>query len=243
MREHAEQLQHTKDYAAVVEAYQQYLAAYGPDREIELRIPRLYAWNHQYEKAIEEFRAYLFRYPSEHNARIELADVQRWNSDYESALQNYATFLAEEPRNPDALLGRAEALYASSTDLFKVRNTYQQVLQVNPRDSLATDRLQAIGDHLQPVAQLPSFGLLDSDKLARTLWIRLLSGDDHRHYRMPVVHLLPCDAEGLVRRGGSDRSGDSDSSSMDQRLERYPRGQPLSSQQFCRRAERLAAAS
>ena len=53
--------------------------------------------------------------------------------------------------------------------MFKVRNTYQQVLQVNPRDSLATDRVQEISNHLQPLAQLPSFGLLDSDKLARTV--------------------------------------------------------------------------
>lgn len=169
MRARAEQLQEANNYVAAIEAYREYLAACGPESEIELQIPRLYAWNRQYERATEEYQSYSLRYPTHYIARLELAEVQRWNSDYESALRNYSTFLGEDPRNSRALLGRAEALYASRPDLFKVRHAYKQALQANPHDPLAGSRLREINTRLQPQGQVHTYGLFDSDGLNRVV--------------------------------------------------------------------------
>lgn len=169
MRERAEQLEQRKDYPAALRAYREYLAAYGSDRRTEFRIAQLLAWNRQYGEAAEEYRQYIARYPDDLEARLDLADVLRWNAQYDDALQNYSALLAGHPRHPRALLGRAEALYASSDDLFAVRGAYSRVLAATPREPLAVRRYREIRDRLRPRLEVHSIGLFDSDDYARAM--------------------------------------------------------------------------
>jgi len=170
MRARGEQLELAKDYQASIATYREYVAAFGPEPQMELRIARLYAWNRQYEESIEEYQSYLVRYPQSESARLELADVQRWKADYESALQNYSSYLAEHPRHPRGLLGKAEALYATRTDLFEVQKAYQQASHADPGNRLIVDRLREIAAKLRPRAQFQTAGIFDSDGLERVVF-------------------------------------------------------------------------
>lgn len=166
LRQRAAELEGTNPSGAI-QVYRQYLAQYASDREMELRIARLYAWSREYAKAIDEYLGYLQRYPQDFTARLELADVQRWHAQYPAALQNYSELLSEAPHSLPAMIGRAEALYASSDDPFAPRRAYRQVLGVHPQESLARRRYSEIQEQLRPEVFSATNGLNDSDEFAR----------------------------------------------------------------------------
>lgn len=167
-RAKAEELTAAGRYLQAVEAYRQYMDTYGKDPRLELVICRLYSWNKDFDHSIEAYRQYLSQHPQDLAARVELANVENWAAQYEFAEADYRAVLEQNPREVAAIVGLAQVMDYQGKDPFRVRDSFLEVLKVEPRNPVAQKRLEEIHPLVAPTLSLSQSDFSDSDGFIRS---------------------------------------------------------------------------
>lgn len=156
-------------YEEALEAYRGYTAIYGMDPHLELTVSRLYSWSKQEGKAAIGYQEYLQRNPNDAIARLELADLAKYSKQFDSAAAQYKQVLDKEPNNSRALLGLAQISDYKGEDRFTVIKAYRQVLNLDPRNTMARDKVDEIGPQVSPSVGYTQRGFKDSDGFGRSI--------------------------------------------------------------------------
>ena len=164
-RNRADELAAAGRFVDAAQAYREYMASYGSDRDTELLVCRLYSWAKEYQAAAGCYRTYLGSGEPDTTARLELATIENWAGNYFSAESEYRTVLVEEPRNPTALLGLAQVLDYRGDDPIKVHNAFEQVLEAQPENTLAQQRVRTLRPQVSPTLDFLNDTFTDSDGL------------------------------------------------------------------------------
>jgi hypothetical protein len=98
-------------------------------------------------------------------ARLELATIESWSGNYYTAETEYRTVLQEEPRNPTALLGLAQVLDYRGDDPIKVHNAFEQVLEAQPDNPVAQQRVQSLRPQIAPTLDVVNDTFTDNTGL------------------------------------------------------------------------------
>lgn len=149
-RNSADELAAAGRFVDAAEAYRTYMDSYGHDRETELLVCRLYSWAKEYQQAAGCYRSYLGSGQPDMTARLELATIESWSGNYISAETEYKTVLQEEPSNPTALLGLAQVMDYRGDDPIRVHEAFQNVLEAQPDNTLARQRMESIRPLVAP---------------------------------------------------------------------------------------------
>ncbi len=93
------------------------LLAINPDfHDVRTLLGRTLAWEHRYEEAKTAFNEVIRRSPNYPDAYLGLAYTEFWNGENDSALRNAERCIGLQPENQEALLFRAEILFAAERD-------------------------------------------------------------------------------------------------------------------------------
>jgi len=149
-RNRADELAAAGRFVEAAEAYRVFMDGYGHDRETELLVCRLYSWAKEYQQAAGCYRSYLGSGEPDVTARLELATIESWSGNYISAETEYKTVLQEQPRNPTALMGLAQVMDYRGDDPLRVRDAFQSVLEAQPDNTLARQRVESIRPLVAP---------------------------------------------------------------------------------------------
>jgi tetratricopeptide (TPR) repeat protein len=155
-------------YSEALDAYQSYSSRFGADREIELTVCRIYAWDKQYPKAAQAYQEYLHRYADDKQARLELADIDRWSGNLPDASNGYRQVLQTDPKNAQALLGLAEVDDQRGRDRTEVAREYRRVIEVDPSNAPAKESLDRLTPEVSPSLAFDQKDFSDSDQFHRS---------------------------------------------------------------------------
>jgi thioredoxin-like negative regulator of GroEL len=156
-------------FSDALEAYRGFVQNFGADRETELAVARLHAWDNQAPKAEQAYLEYIHRYPQDKAARLELADIQRWNSRTQAAEKEYHELLKAEPGSAQARFGLAQIADQRGDDRFLVYRSYREVLALEPGNQVARERLSEIVPLISPSVGYRQQTFHDSDQFSRSL--------------------------------------------------------------------------
>jgi tetratricopeptide (TPR) repeat protein len=163
----AQKLASSGAFRDAIDAYRAIADKYGADREMELALARLYAWDKQTPKAIQAFEEYLQRYPKDSDARAELGRLKMWKGDYREAEREYRASLAAGGNQPRTLLGLAQVSDERGADRFTVARQYREVLRGDPSNETARQKLNDLIPDVSPSLQAQHQNFTDSDHFSR----------------------------------------------------------------------------
>lgn len=164
-RSNADDLVAAGRYAEAIQAYRGYMETYGSDRELEILVCRIYSWAREFEGASACYQAYLQENPQDVAARLELANMENWTGRYYTAETHYRAVLQEQPSNTEALLGVAQVMDYRGEDPIKVKDAFDQVLEVDPANPVAQQRAEEIRPLVAPALTYAHNSFTDTDGL------------------------------------------------------------------------------
>jgi tetratricopeptide (TPR) repeat protein len=164
-RQRIDRLVLERRFAEAINATREYMAAYGGDPSSQAQICRLYSWGRDFGRAASCYHEYLINSPDDNVARLELADIENWSGKYAEAAVQYGKVLQADPKKTAALLGLAQTMDNRKADPIQVENAYREVLHIDPTNSLARERVEAIHSLVAPTLEISHSSFSNTDDL------------------------------------------------------------------------------